>query len=146
MDKAADHFSNAPARLDEPGRRDVWQAMKHGFFGRCPHCGSGKLFKSFLRPVDHCAACGEDMTHQRADDLPAYLVVLIMGHVAVGGYMMVDQVTTLSVWAHLALWVPASLLAAGIMIQPIKGAVIGLQWAQRMHGFDGSDDAPEGTS
>jgi hypothetical protein len=28
-------------------------------------------------------------------------------------------------------------------MQPLKGAVIGFQWANRMHGFGGEDDMPE---
>jgi hypothetical protein len=28
------------------------------------------------------------------------------------------------------------------LLQPVKGAVVGLQWALRMHGFD--DNGPEG--
>jgi hypothetical protein len=28
-------------------------------------------------------------------------------------------------------------------MQPLKGAVIGFQWANYMHGFGGDDDMPE---
>lgn len=124
-------------------QRDVVQAMKRGMLGRCPHCGQGKLFRAFLKPVDHCAACGEDYTHQRADDLPAYLSIVLVGHIVVGGFMMTDLVWTLSNWTHLAIWTPLTLLLALTTIQPIKGAVIGLQWAARMHGFGGHEPKPE---
>jgi len=66
----------------KPARR-VWQAMKRGFVGRCPNCGEGKLFRGFVKTVDHCEACGEALHHHRADDLPAYLVIVIVGHVVV---------------------------------------------------------------
>ncbi|HET7412499.1 MAG TPA: DUF983 domain-containing protein, partial [Pararhizobium sp.] len=55
-----------------PEPRSILDAMKHGFRNRCPHCGEGRLFCAFLKPVDACAACGEEMYHHRADDLPAY--------------------------------------------------------------------------
>lgn len=126
-----------------PEVRNVGKAMKRGLFGRCPHCGEGKLFRAFLKPVDHCSVCNEDYTHQRADDLPAYLSIVVVGHIVVGGFMMTDMVWTLSNWTHLAIWTPLTVLLAMTTIQPIKGAVIGLQWAARMHGFGGNEPKPE---
>ena len=32
---------------------------------------------------DHCPHCGEALYHQRADDAPAYFVILIVGHLVV---------------------------------------------------------------
>lgn len=124
-------------------KRPLVQSMKRGFLGRCPHCGEGKLFKAFVKPVDNCLACGEDFSHQRADDLPAYLVVLVVGHVTVGGFMATEMTTNWPGWLHLAIWVPLTIVLALVLLQPIKGAVIGLQWANRMHGFSGHDDSPE---
>ena len=46
-------------------------------------------------------------------------------------------------WQHLAVWVPLTLIMALGLLQPIKGAVIGLQWANYMHGFGGEDDQME---
>ena len=99
----------ASARSGRPAR-PLWAAMKRGFLGRCPHCGEGKLFASFLKIVDHCEHCGEEMHHHRADDLPAYLVVVIVGHVVVGAFMGVEATSTLSTWQHLAIWVPLTIL------------------------------------
>ena len=64
-------------------KRDLWTALKRGFRGRCPRCGDGKLFRAFLKVDDHCSACGQDFTPHRADDLPAYLVIIIVGHLLV---------------------------------------------------------------
>jgi uncharacterized protein (DUF983 family) len=120
--------------------RYLGQSIKRGLLCRCPHCGEGRLFRAFLKPVDRCAVCGEDYTHQRADDLPAYLVIVVVGHVLMTGYMLTDMVWRVSPWVHMAIWVPLAVLAALVTIQPIKGGVIGLQWANRMHGFGGVDD------
>src|SRR5262245_4698248 len=70
---------NTPARPP----RDLGTAVKRGFFSRCPNCGKGHLFRAFLKVSDHCEVCGEDYTHQRADDAPAYFVMLIVGHITV---------------------------------------------------------------
>ena len=62
-------------------KRDLWTAMKRGFRGRCPRCGEGKLFRAFLKVDNNCSVCGLDYTPHRADDLPAYLVIIIVGHI-----------------------------------------------------------------
>ena len=140
---SGDIWTNAPDK--KLSARPVWPAVRRGMLGTCPNCGSGKLFYRFLKSVDHCPACHEDLTHQRADDLPAYLVIVIVGHLVVGGFMMTDLVWPASDWVHLAIWTPLTLLLSLIMIQPIKGGVIGLQWAMRMHGFgDSGDDSQAG--
>jgi len=123
--------------------RPVMSAMMRGFRGKCPHCGHGRLFSSFLKTVDRCETCGEEMHHHRADDLPAYLVVLVVGHIVVGAFMGIEATSSLSTWQHLAIWIPLTIVSALVLIRPIKGAVVGLQWANYMHGFGGEDDLLE---
>ena len=90
--------------------RALWTAMSRGLFCRCPNCGKGKLFASFLKVVKQCENCGEVMHHHRADDLPAYLVVVIVGHVVVGGFMSLESATSaLSLGQQLAIWIPLSI-------------------------------------
>ena len=64
-------------------KRDVWQAMARCLRCRCPNCGEGKIFRAFLKVADNCSVCGENLSHHRADDLPAYLVIVIVGHIVV---------------------------------------------------------------
>jgi uncharacterized protein (DUF983 family) len=123
--------------------RPLGRSIMRGILNRCPACGSGRLFRTFLKPVDACAACGEDMHHQRSDDLPPYISIMILGHVAVGGFMMTDTVLLIPMWAHFAIWVPITIATALLTIQPIKGGVIGLQWALKMHGFGDKPDATD---
>jgi uncharacterized protein (DUF983 family) len=123
--------------------RPVWQAMKRGFLGKCPNCGQGRLFASFVKTVHECEHCGEAIHHHRADDLPAYLVVLIVGHVVVGAFLGLETAFTLPLAAHLAIWGPLTLILALALLRPVKGAVVGLQWALYMHGFGGHEDTIE---
>ena len=123
--------------------RPLGRSIRRGLLGSCPHCGEGRLFRKFIKPVDACAECGEDYTHQRADDLPAYIVVLLVGHIMVGGFLATEMLLSLPNWAHLTIWMPFTILASLALLQPVKGAVIGLQWANRMHGFGGQEDGPE---
>lgn len=129
----------ASTMIVEEEHRHVWGAIKRGLRGTCPACGSGRLFKGFLKPVDACAACGSEMHHQRADDLPPYLVIVVVGHVLLTAYMLTDHLLPPALWVQFAIWVPLTILLSFLIIQPIKGGVIGLQWALKMHGFGGID-------
>ena len=117
-------------------KRDVWTALKRGFRGRCPRCGEGKLFRAFLKVDDHCSACGLDFTPHRADDLPAYLVIVIVGHIVVPTILWIETDYAPSLPLQLAIYLPATLIASLLLLQPVKGAVVAVQWALRMHGFD----------
>jgi uncharacterized protein (DUF983 family) len=123
--------------------RPLGRSIKRGMLCRCPNCGQGRLFGRYLKVVDKCAACGEEYHHHRADDLPAYLVILVLGHVLVGGFMATDLVFVLPGWVHFAIWAPIGVVASLLALQPIKGGVVGLQWALRMHGFGGAHDDSE---
>ena len=128
--------------LDAPEPRPLLPALWRGFRSKCPHCGEGSLFASWLKPVDHCARCGEDYRAQRADDLPPYLVIFIVGHVVVAGYMLGEVVLLDALgwgaWAQMAFWSVVTVLMSLALMRPLKGATIGLQWSRRMFGFDGS--------
>jgi uncharacterized protein (DUF983 family) len=117
-------------------KRDVWTSIKRGLRGRCPRCGEGKLFRAFLKVDDHCSVCGLDFTPHRADDLPAYLVIVIVGHIVVPTILWIETDYAPSVPLQLAIYLPLTLIASLLLLQPVKGAVVGVQWALRMHGFD----------
>jgi len=115
--------------------RETWPALRRGWACKCPNCGAGPMMRGYLTVRDACPSCGEALHHQRADDGPAYLTILIVGHLL----------------APLLLWVytsfrpePATMIAvfslftvaSSLYLLPrIKGAMVALQWAKRMHGF-----------
>jgi uncharacterized protein (DUF983 family) len=43
---------------------------------------------------------------------------------------------------QLSIYLPLVMILSLVLLQPVKGTVVGLQWALRMHGFD--DNPPEG--
>lgn len=116
--------------------RPTRPAMLRGWRRRCPNCGQGPMMKSYLKVRESCPVCDQELgAHHRADDGPAYLTILIVGHV-----MM-----PLLVWAFEAFrpepMVLASIFIVGsvglslFLLPRLKGAIVGLQWAKRMHGF-----------
>lgn len=103
---------------------------------KCPACAVGGLFGRFLKVADRCKSCGEDFTPQRADDFPAYLVIGVVGHVVVPAILAVEVAYSPQAWVQLAIWLPVTLISSLGLLQPTKGAIVGLQWQTGMHGFE----------
>ena len=104
--------------------------------GCCPCCGRGRMFGAFLKVNDRCDVCGEELHHHRADDFPAYVVIFIVGHLLVPAVLYVETNFAPSYWTHLALWLPTTLILTLGLLQPVKGAIVALQWRMGMHGFE----------
>jgi len=122
----------------EPAR-DLKQAMLRGTTGKCPACGEGKLFPRYLKVAHACPKCDEEMHHHRADDAPPYFTILIVSHFIVAGIMAVEDYFHPSYLLHLAIWLPLTVGMSLWILPHVKGALVGLQWALRMHGFAGRD-------
>src|SRR5215813_1582881 len=122
------------------------KALARGFAMRCPNCGRGHLFRRFLKVADHCEVCCEDYTPQRADDFPAYLVIVIVGHIVVPALLAVAIAYDPPAWLQLAIWLPVTLFASLGLLQPVKGAIVALQWQTGMHGFEEAKHRREGAA
>lgn len=115
--------------------RLLWPAVKRGFARRCPACGEGRIFDGLLKVREACAACGQALHHHRADDAPPYFTIMVVGHVVVPAALLTEQNLHPELWLHMALWIPLTLGLTFALLPRVKGALIGLQWQQRMHGF-----------
>jgi len=125
-------------------RVTTFEAMRRGARSRCPSCGRGSLFRAFLKVAEQCPACGEELHHQRADDFPAYIVIVLLGHIVVPLVLEVEILFSPPYWVHMALW-PAVVIGLGLaLLQPVKGAIVGLQWVLGMHGFEPAKIARDG--
>lgn len=112
------------------------QIFFRGLSCKCPACGKGKLFYKYLKVVDACPECGEEMHHHRADDAPAYIVLLLLCHFIIPAVLMVEDAFSPPTWVQLAIWFPASTIFALLMLPPVKGVVVALQWYYGFHGFE----------
>lgn len=110
-------------------------AVRRGFRGSCPGCGQGRLFGRFLKVAEACPACGLELHHHRADDLPPYLVIFLVGHAMGWGILIAETRFEAPLWVHLSVWPLLTLVLSLLLLQPVKGAVVGLQYALGMHGF-----------
>jgi uncharacterized protein (DUF983 family) len=50
-----------------------------------------------------------------------------------------------AVWLQLSIYLPVTIISSLLLLQPVKGAVVGFQWAQRLHGFDENAPGPDST-
>jgi uncharacterized protein (DUF983 family) len=122
-----------------------WQAVGRGALGRCPACGQGRLFPRFLKVAEACDACGQELHHHRADDFPPYIVIFIVAHVVGTGILIAEtEFEGTPLWFHLAVWPLLTVVLCLALLQPVKGAVVGLQYGLRMHGFGAEGDRPPG--
>jgi uncharacterized protein (DUF983 family) len=133
----ADAREATQARLPTSAGQALWR----GFCGYCPACGKGRMFRAFLKVADQCPRCGEELHHHRADDFPAYLVIVIVGHILVPIVLVVESEIAPAVWISMTLWPSLALAMTLALLQPVKGAVVAIQWYGGMHGFEASKKA-----
>jgi uncharacterized protein (DUF983 family) len=132
-------MTDMTAQLDDD--RPLRPAMLRGWRRRCPACGEGRMFEGYLKVRPTCPSCGEDLSHHRADDGPAYLTILIVGHL-MAPLIMVAFVEFRPSPLVLASTFSAGCVALSLYLLPrLKGLIVGIQWAKRMHGFG---SAPKG--
>jgi uncharacterized protein (DUF983 family) len=123
----------APTRPALP--HSFWAAAARGISCRCPRCGEGRLFGRWLKPEAACAACGQNWSHQRADDFPAYIAILITGHLLAPVMIVLALDFDLAPLTLAMILFPTAITMMLGMLQPAKGGVIALQWWHGMHGF-----------
>ncbi|GGA08675.1 DUF983 domain-containing protein [Neptunicoccus cionae] len=121
--------------------REAKPAMLRGWRRKCPNCGTGPLLKGYLTVRDTCEVCSEELYHHRADDGPAYVTILICGHLLAPLIMFVFETFRPNALVLTVGFMVAFVALALYMLPRIKGVFVGLQWAKRMHGF-GRDVAP----
>ena len=112
------------------------EAAVRGFRGRCPSCSEGRMFPELLKPMAHCQTCGQDWTPQQADDFPAYVAIILTGHIMAPVIIYMVSETDFSMWTNLAIIICMALILIGLLLQPAKGAIIALQWWMGLHGFE----------
>ena len=98
------------------------------------------MSSDYLTVRDHCPVCGEALHHQRADDAPAHLAILIVGPLVALALMFIDsRVDPRPLLKTVLVSVLISALSP-YLLPRLKRAMVALQWAKRMHGSGPSPD------
>ena len=127
----------APATLSATRRKR--QAIWRGSLGKCPACGSGRLFAHYLKVADQCETCGLEFAGHQADDAPPYFTIFIVGHIVIPIALIVERTYQPPLIVHGTIFSMSAIILALVSLAMVKGAVGGLQWALRMHSFADTD-------
>lgn len=128
--------NEAPASDD----RELKSALWRGWRGRCPACGKGRLFEGYLKIRPACPECGEAFHHNRTDDGPAYMTILVVGHLMAPLLMFAFLRWRPDPWVLTTIFTTGCVALSLYLLPSFKGALVGLQWAKRMHGFGQSGE------
>jgi len=113
------------AEIAHPLSRSIFRGMRH----RCPACGQGSLFTRYLKVRPVCDRCGRDLAQYPADDGPAYLTILLLGHLLVVPLLFIPLVWQASPLYSLPILLTALAAIALGVLPRVKGGWIGLMYA-----------------
>jgi len=130
----------SPECADLPGGELA--ALARGLKGKCPRCGEAALFRKWLKPACCCSHCRQDWSLQQADDFPAYIGILVVGHLLAPVVIALIGTFHMSALATLATILPAATILLLVTLQPVKGAVIAFLWWHGIGAFRQERRAP----
>ena len=107
----------------------LFRSIGRGLAHRCPHCGKGRLYGRYLKVEPHCNACGHELAAYPADDGPAYLTILLMGHLIIAPALFFPIIWESPPQYSLPIILPALLVIALLALPRLKGGWIGLMYA-----------------
>ena len=100
--------------------------------GRCPVCGKGRLYTSYLKIAGQCDRCGVNFKAAETGDGPVVFVLLIAGFIACTGLLVSVLAWDWPVWKLLSVW-PALAVALSLVLMPmLKGVMVASQLRHRV--------------
>ena len=123
------------SHVTEEDERPTWPALRRGWRRKCPKCGSGPLLSGYLKVRDTCPVCREELHHHRADDGPAYLTILIVGHLMAPLLLLVFEVWRPEPMTLFTIFAVGCVAISLYLLPRLKGAIVGYQWAKGLYGF-----------
>lgn len=115
--------------------RPVKPALIRGWKRTCPNCATGPIMDGYLKVADTCSVCGEELHHHRADDGPAYVTILVAGHLLAPLILLAFEMFRPDPLLLGVVFALGFVALALFLLPRIKGAFVALQWSRRMHGF-----------
>ena len=110
----------------------LWRGIKT----RRPKCGIGAVLTGYLKPASSCSHWGEDFSHISADDGPAWLTPLIVGHAIVPLMLVLGRDNATPAWFPITGVMLITLGGVYFILPRAKGAFIALIWVTGATGQD----------
>ena len=117
-------------------RQFSFSVLWRGIQKRCPKCGVGAVLTGYLKPLSSCSHCGEDFSHISADDGPAWLTLLIVGHAIVPLMLVFGREDAIPAWFSITSLTLITLVGVYFILPRAKGAFIALIWVTGATGQD----------
>ena len=95
--------------------------------GKCPVCGKGRLYKSYLKVANNCATCGQNFKAADTGDGPVVFVILIAGFITCAGLMVSLLVYSWPILFLLGVWPLFAVVLCLILMPMLKGLLIASQ-------------------
>ena len=111
--------------------RPTGELIRLGLKGRCPRCGTGQIFSSYLKIAEACPACGLGLAGHDVGDGPVVPAMLVIGAMFVGLVLVTELWWAPPAWLHVILWAP---LITGLVLWTLprlKGVAVALQHRSR---------------
>lgn len=105
--------------------------LKAGWKGKCPRCGRGKMFQSWLKIADRCEACELDYRFAAPDDGPAFFSLCIIAFPLTFFVVWLQVAFDPPVWVHLVTSLPLMVIGCVLPLRPIKGWLVASQYVNR---------------
>ncbi len=120
--------------MEDNKLHSFWSIVKNGIFCKCPNCGKGRLFKGYLTHVTNCSVCDEHFGDIKPEDGPAWLTILIVGHILAPFLLAYDLDATWPEWISMVLWPLLALILVLIILPRAKGLFIAMIWRTQCSG------------
>ena len=110
------------------GEIGLKQTLLNGVKLKCPKCGVGGIFKSYLKRRDACPSCGESFHGLDADDGPAWLTIVLATHVAVPLLIVLEDFSGLGDYVQLFIVALVMTVLVLALLPRSKGLFISILW------------------
>ena len=102
-----------------------------------------RFFKGYLKPQASCSACKEDFSHISADNGPAWLTLLIIGHAVMPLMLFFDCSDVVPLWLAIFTLAVVNLISVYFILPRAKGIFIALIWLTGATSQNELYDSPE---
>ena len=78
-----------------------------------------------------CSVCGLEFGGHDSGDGPAVAVIFVLGFGVVGLAGLLEWLVGPPLWLHAVVWIPVTVIGAIVLLRPLKGLTIGIQYQVR---------------
>jgi uncharacterized protein (DUF983 family) len=97
---------------------------------RCPNCGKGRLFQTFIDFAPRCDACGVSFGKADVGDGAAVFVMFIVGALVVPAAFIL-QTQGVDNLVNLAITCLATVVLSLVLLRPVKALLFALQFKHK---------------